>query len=196
MITRSANHKNSTWNIWWERQENLSQAVALGRTSHLFGKHNYLIFTSRTYDSKIVFIFDHRLLCFILPWIPAMALQEKVKKLTSKPVATVETFEIFQNWTYIYTENLFSRLRTISIKTIVKKVKLNRRKTTEYKYFFTNHLAMRTNLSTGSPSSWLMCRTVFKFLKKKWDSTRLNTKQFFICGRLGERGGRRGKERI
>ena len=52
-----------------------------------------------------------------------MALQEKVKKLTSKPVATVETFEIFQNWTYIYTENLFSPLRTISIKTIKNREK-------------------------------------------------------------------------
>ena len=69
--------------------------------------------------------------------------------------------------------------------------------------FFTNHLAMRTNLSTGSPSSCSMCRTVFKFLKKKRekererDGTRLNTKQtVFNSGRLGERGGGRGKKRI
>ena len=46
------------------------------------------------------------------------------------------------------------------------KEKKNREKAAEYKYFFTNYLAMRTNLSIGSPSSWLMCRTVFKFLKK------------------------------
>ena len=50
-----------------------------------------------------------------------------------------------------------------------------------------------------------MCRTVFKFLKKKRererererDGTRLNTKQIvFNSGRLGESGGGRGKKRI
>ena len=65
--TRSEKHKNSTWNIWWERQEILSQAMALRRTSHLFGKQNYPILTSRTYDSKMVPTFDHRLLCFMWP---------------------------------------------------------------------------------------------------------------------------------
>ena len=52
---------------------------------------------------------------------------------TSEPVATVETFEIFQNSIYIYTGrltgNLFSYLRSISIKTIKnreKKQKQNR----------------------------------------------------------------------
>ena len=65
--TRSEKHKNSTWNIWWERQEILSQAVALRRTSHLFGKQNYPILTSRTYDSKMVPTFDHRLLFFMWP---------------------------------------------------------------------------------------------------------------------------------
>ena len=65
--TRSEKHKNSTWNIWWERQEILSPAMALRRTSHLFGKQNYPILTSRTYDSKMVPTFDHRLLCFMWP---------------------------------------------------------------------------------------------------------------------------------
>ena len=65
--TRSEKRKNSTWNIWWERQEILSQAMALRRTSHLFGKQNYPILTSRTYDSKMVPTFDHRLLCFMWP---------------------------------------------------------------------------------------------------------------------------------
>ena len=65
--TCSEKHKNSTWNIWWERQEILSQAMALRRTSHLFGKQNYPILTSRTYDAKMVPTFDHRLLCFMWP---------------------------------------------------------------------------------------------------------------------------------
>ena len=41
--------------------------IALGRICHLFGKQNYVILTSRTYDSKIVFTFDHRLLFFMWP---------------------------------------------------------------------------------------------------------------------------------
>ena len=65
--TRSEKRKNSTWNIWWERQEILSQAMALRRTSHLFGKQNYPILTSKKYDSKMVPTFDHRLLCFMWP---------------------------------------------------------------------------------------------------------------------------------
>ena len=64
--TLSENNKNSTWNIWWERQEILSQAMALRRTSYL-EKQNYPILTSRTYDSKMVPTFDHRLLCFMWP---------------------------------------------------------------------------------------------------------------------------------
>ena len=41
--------------------------MALRRTSHLFGKQNYPILTSKTYDSKMVPTFDHRLLCFMWP---------------------------------------------------------------------------------------------------------------------------------
>ena len=64
--TRSAKH-NILCIIWWERQEILPQVIALGRICHLFGKQNYVILTSRTYDSKIVFTFDHRLLFFMWP---------------------------------------------------------------------------------------------------------------------------------
>ena len=50
---------------------------------------------------------------------------------------------------------------------------------------------MSTNLSTGSPSSWLMARTVFKFLKsdnKKIPINYLNKqrRKGFICGNEGE----------
>ena len=40
--------------------------MALRRTSYL-EKQNYPILTSRTYDSKMVPTFDHRLLCFMWP---------------------------------------------------------------------------------------------------------------------------------
>ena len=65
--TRSAKHKNSMYYMM-RTTRNLTPGDSTGKNLPLIWKTNYVILTSRTYDSKIVhFTFDHRLLFFMWP---------------------------------------------------------------------------------------------------------------------------------